>query len=85
MLNAKTQRPGVCNAAETLLVHEGCAAEFVPRIARALGTPAWSCAATSVHELALASGGLGGPTGAERRRGRSRRPTRRTGARSTWR
>jgi glutamate-5-semialdehyde dehydrogenase len=36
VLNAKTQRPGVCNAAETLLVHEGAAAEFVPRIARAL-------------------------------------------------
>ena len=37
VLNAKTQRPGVCNAAETLLVHEDAAAEFVPRIARALG------------------------------------------------
>ena len=37
VLNAKTQRPGVCNAAETLLVHEGAAAEFVPRVARALG------------------------------------------------
>ncbi|MGH2904674.1 MAG: glutamate-5-semialdehyde dehydrogenase [Solirubrobacteraceae bacterium] len=36
VLNAKTQRPGVCNAAETLLVHEGAAAEFLPRIARAL-------------------------------------------------
>jgi glutamate-5-semialdehyde dehydrogenase len=36
VLNAKTQRPGVCNAAETLLVHERAAAEFVPRIARAL-------------------------------------------------
>jgi glutamate-5-semialdehyde dehydrogenase len=37
VLNAKVQRPGVCNAAETLLVHEDAAAEFVPRIARALG------------------------------------------------
>jgi glutamate-5-semialdehyde dehydrogenase len=36
VLNAKTQRPGVCNAAETLLVHTDAAAEFVPRIARAL-------------------------------------------------
>jgi len=36
VLNAKTQRPGVCNAAETLLVHERAAAEFVPRIARVL-------------------------------------------------
>jgi glutamate-5-semialdehyde dehydrogenase len=37
VLNAKTQRPGVCNAAETLLVHEKIAAEFVPRIVRSLG------------------------------------------------
>ena len=36
VLNAKTQRPGVCNAAETLLVHERAAAQFVPRVARAL-------------------------------------------------
>jgi glutamate-5-semialdehyde dehydrogenase len=31
VLNAKTQRPGVCNAAETLLVHERVAADFLPR------------------------------------------------------
>jgi glutamate-5-semialdehyde dehydrogenase len=31
-LNAKVQRPGVCNAAETLLVHEAVAAEFLPRV-----------------------------------------------------
>jgi len=37
VLNAKTQRPGVCNAAETLLVHEAVAAQFLPRIASALG------------------------------------------------
>jgi glutamate-5-semialdehyde dehydrogenase len=37
VLNAKTQRPGVCNAVETLLIHERRAAEFVPRIVRALG------------------------------------------------
>jgi glutamate-5-semialdehyde dehydrogenase len=30
VLNAKTQRPGVCNAVETLLVHERIAAEFLP-------------------------------------------------------
>jgi glutamate-5-semialdehyde dehydrogenase len=36
VLNAKTQRPGVCNAAETLLVHSDVAAEFLPRVLRAL-------------------------------------------------
>ena len=30
--NAKTQRPGVCNAAECLLVNEKVAAEFLPRV-----------------------------------------------------
>jgi glutamate-5-semialdehyde dehydrogenase len=30
-INAKTQRPGVCNAAETLLVHASAAAAFLPR------------------------------------------------------
>jgi glutamate-5-semialdehyde dehydrogenase len=30
VINAKTQRPGVCNAAETLLVHAGVAAAFLP-------------------------------------------------------
>jgi len=30
--NAKVQRPGVCNAMETLLVHENIAKEFLPRI-----------------------------------------------------
>jgi len=36
VVNAKTQRPGVCNAAETLLVHERLAADFLPRVLRAL-------------------------------------------------
>ncbi len=36
VINAKCQRPGVCNAAESLLVHEGCAAEFLPRVGTAL-------------------------------------------------
>jgi glutamate-5-semialdehyde dehydrogenase len=34
--NAKVQRPGVCNALECLLVHEGIAREFLPRLAEAL-------------------------------------------------
>jgi len=36
VVNAKTQRPGVCNAAETLLVHRAIAPSFLPRAAEAL-------------------------------------------------
>jgi glutamate-5-semialdehyde dehydrogenase len=36
VVNAKTQRPSVCNAAETLLLHEAIAAEFLPRVAERL-------------------------------------------------
>jgi glutamate-5-semialdehyde dehydrogenase len=36
VVNAKTQRPSVCNAAEKLLVHERIAAEYVPRIVKRL-------------------------------------------------
>jgi glutamate-5-semialdehyde dehydrogenase len=35
-LNAKVQRPGVCNAAESLLVHSDVAAEFLPGVMRDL-------------------------------------------------
>jgi len=34
--NAKTQRPSVCNAAESLVVHESVADVFLPRVAEAL-------------------------------------------------
>jgi glutamate-5-semialdehyde dehydrogenase len=36
VVNAKTQRPGVCNAAETLLVHADVAPSFLPRVLSAL-------------------------------------------------
>ncbi len=36
VVNAKTSRPGVCNAAETLLVHEQVAAQFLPKLAAAM-------------------------------------------------
>ncbi|CAN5805850.1 glutamate-5-semialdehyde dehydrogenase [soil metagenome] len=36
VVNAKTQRPSVCNAAESLVVHEAVAGEVLPALARAL-------------------------------------------------
>ncbi|HWP91101.1 MAG TPA: glutamate-5-semialdehyde dehydrogenase [Thermodesulfobacteriota bacterium] len=33
-LNAKVQRPGVCNSMETLLVHEGVSEKFLPRMVK---------------------------------------------------
>lgn len=36
VINAKTQRPSVCNAAEKLLVHRDIAAEYIPRIVKKL-------------------------------------------------
>jgi glutamate-5-semialdehyde dehydrogenase len=36
LINAKTQRPSVCNAAEKLLVHEAIADRYIPRIAKKL-------------------------------------------------
>lgn len=52
VLNAKTQRPGVCNAAETLLIDRACAATALPALARALvskGVELRGCAET--HRL----------------------------------
>lgn len=42
VMNAKTQRPSVCNAAESLLVHADIAPEFLPKLAQAF-------AAAGVH------------------------------------
>jgi len=52
VLNAKTQRPGVCNAMETLLVHQEIAAEFLPAVGARLqqaGVELRGCPRT--HEL----------------------------------
>ena len=35
-MNAKTQRPSVCNAMETLLIHRDVAEEFLPKVAKAM-------------------------------------------------
>ncbi|MFF3324418.1 glutamate-5-semialdehyde dehydrogenase [Streptomyces sp. NPDC002889] len=44
LINSKAQRPSVCNAAETLLVHRDIAAEFLPRALDAL-----AAAGVTVH------------------------------------
>ncbi|MBU3114172.1 glutamate-5-semialdehyde dehydrogenase [Clostridium lacusfryxellense] len=36
IINAKTQRPGVCNAVETVLVHKDIASEFLPKLSKRL-------------------------------------------------
>jgi glutamate-5-semialdehyde dehydrogenase len=36
VINAKTQRPSVCNSAEKLLVHQRIAAAYIPRIVKKL-------------------------------------------------
>jgi glutamate-5-semialdehyde dehydrogenase len=64
VVNAKVQRPGVCNAAEKLLVHRDAAETFVPRAVAALSAhgvallgdePARAIAARHGAELAPAS------------------------------
>lgn len=54
VINAKTQRPGVCNACEKLLVHEAVADRFLPMVGHALQEShveirgdEWVCAALS--------------------------------------
>ena len=51
VINAKVQRPSVCNAAETLLVHQRVAAEFLPLITKQLqqaGVEIRGCAASQM-------------------------------------
>ncbi len=61
VVNAKTQRPGVCNAAETLLVHERVAAEFIPRI---VGTLVRAGVQIRADERTRALAASPGPSGA---------------------
>jgi glutamate-5-semialdehyde dehydrogenase len=63
VINAKTQRPGVCNAAETLLIDTRVAAEFVPRILSALGA-AGVLVRADERTAALAAAGDPGDGGA---------------------
>ena len=55
--NAKTQRPGVCNAMETLLVHESVAPSFLPALHRRLASRAFS--GSCVPEASASSTGCG--------------------------
>src|SRR6201996_7065186 len=58
VLNAKLQRPGVCNAAETLLVHEAIADRFVPVVAEALSEAGVTLRADDrAHALAAPAAG----------------------------
>jgi glutamate-5-semialdehyde dehydrogenase len=57
LVNSKAQRPSVCNAAETLLVHQDIAEEFVPRALAALADAGVTVHAdTRVAAIAEASG-----------------------------
>jgi glutamate-5-semialdehyde dehydrogenase len=58
--NAKVQRPSVCNALDTLLVHQSVAAEILPQVAAALAEDGVTFRA---EPRALAA--LGGPAAAE--------------------
>ena len=49
IVNAKCQRPSVCNAAETLLIHQEVAEAFLPTIEKA-----WSFTELRADERALA-------------------------------
>jgi glutamate-5-semialdehyde dehydrogenase len=52
--NAKTQRPGVCNALETVLVHDSIASDFIPRLYDATRETGlrWRCDDKSMDLLA---------------------------------
>jgi glutamate-5-semialdehyde dehydrogenase len=60
VLNAKTQRPSVCNAAESLVVHRDVAAQFVPEVVKQL-----TAAGVTVHGDDAVQGYADGVTPAE--------------------
>ena len=73
VLNAKVQRPGVCNAAETLLVHADVAAAFLPHVLARAARRRRDAARRRARPRAVAGAADVGA-----------RPTR-TGTPSTWR
>lgn len=62
--NAKTQRPTVCNALDTLLVHESIAAEFLPQVVRYL-EPAGVAFKADAQAASLLDEGSVSPAGPE--------------------
>lgn len=48
LMNAKTQRIGVCNACESLVVHRAIRDRFLPKMAETLKTKMWNCGGTKV-------------------------------------
>ncbi|MBN1934082.1 MAG: glutamate-5-semialdehyde dehydrogenase [Anaerolineae bacterium] len=58
VFNAKTQRPSVCNALDTLLVHRDIATEFLPQVAARLseGGVEMRCDPTAMKILSFAKG-----------------------------
>jgi glutamate-5-semialdehyde dehydrogenase len=63
-VNAKTQRPGVCNAAEQLLVHAGAAPSVLPRVAAALAAKGVSLHCDAASAAILATAGIPSETAA---------------------
>lgn len=57
-VNAKTQRPGVCNAAEQLLVHAAVAGALLPRVGRALAAKGVELRADARAKAILAGAGV---------------------------
>ena len=58
LINSKTHRPSVCNAAETLLVHEKVAAEFLPGALKALSDAGVKLNVDSKVEVIAAAAGV---------------------------
>jgi glutamate-5-semialdehyde dehydrogenase len=57
-VNAKTQRPGVCNAAEQLIVHRDVAAALLPRVGAALVSKGVRLKCDAAAAALLASSGI---------------------------
>jgi glutamate-5-semialdehyde dehydrogenase len=58
VVNAKTQRPGVCNAAEQLLVHAGAPAGLIQRVSRSLAAKGVRLLCDEASARALSASGV---------------------------